>query len=213
MPLICYIPIKVSLEGISHEGVVQYDSSHLRRYCTDIYKFVDECFEEFGVTEIEKKLDIVKEISLFLTRVSRFWLEKIMKPLSDELDLPEMTVCFCCRQNGILRRCVHDLIVYSHCDTSTESKIKVDIFANPPSFSINVACQEDRDIERYKRYYSLLVKRYRELPCCHCCPISKNLILEIEDQIDETERNISTILEFIEHFDDSLCSDEEETTV
>ena len=70
-----------------------------------------------------------------------------------------------------------------------------------------------RDIERYKRYYSLLVRQFRELPCCHCCPISKNLVREIEDHIDETERNISLISDFIVTYENMLGSHEEETTV
>ena len=213
MPLICYIPVHVSLDGISHEAYVRYDSSHLRKYCTDIWSFVDECFEKFGATNRDEKLNLVHQISTFLTMVSRFWLEKILRPLTDELDVPEMTICYCCRQNGALRRCLHDLIVYSHYDNVSLSKVKVDIFSNPPFFSINVACQEERDIERYKRYYSLMVRRYRELPCCHCCPISKTLVREIEDHIDETERNISMIIDFIVTNDAMLCSDVDETSV
>ena len=218
MPLICFIPIHIVLEGLSHKTVIEYDSSYQRKYNTVIMKFVDECFEKLKVVDKAQKLDIVDLISDLLTRVSKFWLEKIMRPLSQELDLPDRTVCRCCKRNDSVRRCVHDLIIYSHHDNLCTSKVKVDFFAGPPAISINVANQEEVDIERYKRYYSIMVDRYRELPCCRCCPISKSLVHEIEDHIEETETTISLITELIDKStsndcEGSACSDEQETNL
>ena len=180
-----------------------------------MWKLVDEYFEEFQVVDKDEKRAFVNLLSTLLTRVSKFWLEKIMRPLSRELDLPERAACRCCKRNRALRRCDHDLIIYSHYDDESTAKVKVDLFSGPPSVSINVACQEDSDIDRFKRYYTLLLERYNELSCCRCCPISTDLIQDIEDHIDETEHTISTMLYIIDHAasNDVENSDEDETVV
>ena len=213
MPLVCFIPIDISLDGKSCKGLIQYDSSYLRKYSTDVWKFVDRCFEEFEATDTEKKQAIIILVSDLLTRVSKFWLEKVLRPLSKELDFPYRTVCRCNRSSDSLRRCAHDLITYSHYDDINLSRIKVDLFSGPPSISINVACQEDSDIERYKKYYTLLVKRFHELPCCRCCPISRCLVREIEDHVDETENTISLIKHFVDEAPTSSEEEKEETSV
>ena len=199
----------------SFKRVIVYDSSYIRKYTADLWKLVYDYIEEFEVVDRNGKRTFVALLSFLLTRVLKFWLEKIVKPLSHDLDLPEQAVCRCCKRNEMVRRCNHDLIIHSHYDDQSTSKIKLDLFSGPPSISINTASQEDSDIDRFKRYYTTLVARYLELPCCRCCPISTDLLQDIEDQLDETDSIISTMISLIDDdaFFDCKNTDEQETTV
>ena len=216
MPLICIIPLDISLKDKSFKRVLQYDSSYKRKYSIDIMRIVNDYYEEFSVVDSNEKRAFAELLCSLLTRVLRFWLEKIFKPLSHELDLPEQAVCRCCKRIQTIRKCDHDLLISSHYDDKSTSKVKVDLFSGPPSISINTAAQEDSDIDRFKRYYTILVERYHELPCCRCCPISTDLIHDIEDQIDESENIISTLVFCMERrakSNDYEITDEQETTV
>ena len=180
MPLICYIPILIAHDGTTIRRLLQYNSSNLKKYDSDLRKLAYENFEEFECDRIEDKQEFLQTLKELITRVSKFWLYKVIVPLSEEMELPDVSVCHCCNHRQELRKCAQDLMVSSHVDEETTSRIKVDLFSAPPTISINIASQEEADIERLKRYYSHLIKRHHELPCCSCCPISKALIMDIK---------------------------------
>ena len=195
MRLASYIPIHMCYnDKIYHRRYQNYYSAVAKTtYKWERLALVRDILEEYKVGDnLDFKKTILNDLEDVLTRVGSFWLNEIFKPVSETLELPNMTVCHCCNAQKAIKSCNHDIYTFSHYDAN-EGKLKVDLFAGPPTISVNVACQTEEDIERYKRYHIALVRHYQRKPCCKCCPISKQLIEDIDEQMELTVETLRSV--------------------
>ena len=194
MPLCIYVPITITNNGQTENWSIQYKSLDQKSYYCRLWKILLSVFEAFGVTDEEEKHQLLIGFESLLTNVSKFWLENVLIPVSMEIDIPTTTKCNCNYVQNGYRRCLHDIVSFSHYQKDGTFPVKVDLFAGPPYISINTACQKDADIARFKRYYIHMVQRHQVSPCCSCCPISKDFIHELEDFMKETRVTIQDMI-------------------
>lgn len=190
-----YIPISLMYKGQRFSNYLFYSALDVTSYKAELLDLIDEIIQFYNCADdLELQKQFITTIGDLLTRVTKFWLEKVMRPLSVTEEIPAMSRCYCYNKLAPFNTCLRDILTFSHYEESS-TKIKVDIFNGPPCMSINVAAQDSTDVDKFRKYYSNLLAQNKLRPCCACCPISKDLIRDIEQQINvtvETLKDIST---------------------
>ena len=146
---------------------------------------------EFINEEGEPRRPLIDLLKTHLLRINQFWFEQVFVPVAGMISLPEETTCFCFKGH-----CVYDLFHTSHY-VKDDSKVKVDIFACPPTIGVNVANQNERDIEKLRDFYINVVRKSRLQPCCQCVSLSKGMITDVQTMIKEIERVLEDVEEEI----------------
>lgn len=180
MPLCCFLPITLTHAGETKRWFIQYKSLSMGTYFIELRKVLHSILQTFKIEDEQEKISMLDNLERMLSSVANFWLHHVLIPISHEMDIPDDTVCYCNSKFEGYRRCFNDIIAFSHFNEEANYPVKVDLFTGPPSININVACQNEVDIERFKRFYTHTLNLYNERPCCKCCPISKTYINDLK---------------------------------
>lgn len=186
--MISFLPVSLTIDGVKFNRCVEYDSQNVTKFKTDLKKLTWELVE-FISEEGEARRPLIDILKNHLLRINKFWYEQIFLPVSNVISIPEHCTCYCFKGH-----CAFDLFYTSHF-VKEGSKVKVDIFSFPPSISINIATQNERDIEKLRDYYINVVRKGRLQPCCQCVCLSKDLLSNLKTMMDETEAVLEEVTE------------------
>ena len=193
MPFTTIIPVSIIHKDNLFTSKIFYSANDVIGYKADLIDLMEDIVTFYHCEDdIELQKLLMRILTNALTRVLRFWLDEVFKPLSLTEAIPQSSRCYCEMRTRKLKTCLHDIIVFSHYDENG-GKFKVDMFTGPPSMSVNVAVQDDRDIIKFRAYYANLLKVFASKPCCSCCPLSKDLMCNIEQLITATTQTLSDV--------------------
>ena len=178
--MISFLPVSLTIDGVKFNRCIEYNSRNVTKFQMDLKNLTWELME-FISEEGEARRPLIDILKNHLLRINKFWYEKIFLPVSNMISLPEQCTCYCYKGH-----CAYDLFYTSHY-VKDASKVKVDIFGCPPSISMNVATQSERDVEKLRDYYINVVRKGRAHPCCQCVSLSKDLVSNLKTMIDEIE--------------------------
>ena len=190
--MISFLPVTLTINGEKFSRCLEYDSHNVTKFKMDLRKLTWEMVE-FLDEEGEARRPLIDILRNHLLRINTFWHEQIFLPVSNMISLPEHVTCYCFKGH-----CAYDLFHTSHY-VKDGSKVKVDIFACPPSISMNVANQSERDLEKLRDYYISVVRKARLHLCCQCVPLSKELISILKTMISEIEMVLEELAEEVVH--------------
>jgi len=187
------IPISIIYRSQLFTGNIFYSAVNITGYKADLVDLMEEIVKYFRCGEdVVVQRMLMRVVNNALTRVARFWLNEVFRPLSQTEIVPEYSRCWCSSIQRKLNTCLHDIITSSYYDEKGE-KCKLDLFSGPPSVSINVAAQGHSEVISLRAYYANILKTFHLKPCCMCCPISKHLMKDIEQLITATNETLADV--------------------
>ena len=194
MFMISYIPINLNLNGVKFHRYIEYNSRDPTNFRRELRRLTWEVVDILQADEDERK-SAVEMVKNCLLQINEFWYDEIFLPVSLLIDLPTKRVCNC--HKGF---CQYDFFYSSHY-AKDGAKVKVDIFTCPPSISLNAANQTSTDIQELKDFYVSAVRRYQQVPCCQCLPLSKDVLLMLESLIVEIKMTLDKLCDEIVNHD------------
>jgi len=188
-----YIPVALVHQGKKFKGFIFYCSDDVTGYKADLVDLMEDIVKFFKCEDnVEVQKILMNALIEVLTRVTKFWLEEVFQPLSGTETIPAHSRCYCYNRTRYFNTCLHDLITFSHYEEDGV-KLKVDVFAGPPSVSINVAALDRDDTAKFRAYYANLLRLYAQMSCCRCCPLSMDLMSDLKQLIIATKQTLSDI--------------------